>query len=468
MQPENPIGVIETATAVRSGQSTARGQVEAALRRLAAAQPHLHAFEQVRAEAALSEADLIDDGGPGSDGPLAGVPVAVKAESAVAGLVTTYGGRGNTTPAVADSEAVRRLRAAGAVVLGTTAMPEFGQFPFTESSAHGAVRNPWRLDRSTGGSSGGSAAAVAAGVIPLATGGDGGGSLRIPAACCGLVGVKPMRGRVSTAPHPALWGTLGTVGGLTRSAADAALLYDVLRGTVATDRFHAPQPAEPFTDRVARGPGRLRIGWLTRSSLPPVRTDPEVAAAVREIAGLLVDLGHDVVEINERWPDVTASFTPQFYAAVRECMGLVEHPDRLEWRTLSTARTGVWARGPALRAALALGERLTHRIGDDWAAYDMILSPTIASRTPALGRLDGVGSTHALVRAVPMVAFTVLANVTGWPAVSFPAGADSDGLPIGAQLSTVRHDEGALLAVVADVERARPWPLTAPLGDLTS
>jgi amidase len=439
--------------AISTGTRTAREAVEEALGRIAE-NAHLNAFEQVRTDAALAEADALDAGGPGSDGPLAGVPIAVKAENDIAGMVTTYGGRSNTTPAAADSEIVRRLRAAGAVVVGTTVMPEFGQFPFSESAANGQVRNPWQLTHSTGGSSGGSAAAVAAGVVPVAVGGDGGGSIRIPSACCGLVGLKPTRGRVSTAPNPTLWGSLGVVGVLTANAADAALVYDVIAGNTSTDRYTLPAPEVSFSEQLAAGPGRLRISLITKPAPGPTRVDPEVTAAVKNLAEQLTALGHDVDEDAGSWPDATASFVPQFFNAIREEAKLMEHPDRLEWRSRSTARMGVWAQGGVLRAAVREGTRLKERFEQRFASYDVVLSPTLACRTPLLGQLDGSGSLHSLIRSMPMVAFTALANVTGHPAVSVPAGVDSEGLPIGAQLMAPGPHEGLLLSLVNQLETA--------------
>ncbi|HNO40228.1 MAG TPA: amidase family protein [Marmoricola sp.] len=439
------------ATPSESPTRTARQSVEAAVVHIRE-NAQLNAFEQVCSDTALADADALDAGGPGSDGPLAGIPVAVKAENDVAGLVTTYGGRSNSTPAAADSEIVRRLRAAGAVVVGTTVMPEFGQFPFSESAANGQVRNPWQPTHSTGGSSGGSAAAVAAGIVPIAVGGDGGGSIRIPASCCGLVGLKPARGRVSTAPNPTLWGALGPLGVLTADARTAALAYDVIRGNTPTDRYTLPAPELSFTDQVSQEPGRLRIALVTRPAPGPVRVDREVLAAVNTIAQRLRDLGHEVVEEGGSWPDATASFVPQFFHAIREEAALMEHPERLEWRTRSTARLGVWARPGILRAALREGERLTGRVERRFAAYDLVLSPTLACRTPRLGQLDATGSVHALLRSMPMIAFTTLANVTGHPAISVPAGVDRDGLPIGAQLMALAPEEGRLLAVAAQLE----------------
>lgn len=450
---------LETAEAVRASRVTARAVVEAALARIAELDPLLNAFDVVRTREALAEADALDAGGPGHDGPLAGVPVGIKAEQPVAGLVTTYGGRGNSTPATADAEVVRRLRAAGAIVVGTTNMPEFGQFPFTEGAAWGVTRNPWDLARSPGGSSGGSAAAVASGMVPVAIGGDGGGSIRVPAGCCGLVGLKPVRGRVSAAPKTDLWGALGTIGPLTRTVADTAVVYDVISGSLPTDRYAAPPPAEPFAAAAAHEPRPLRIGWIVRAAAQQgVRVDPEVAKAVVAAAQVLAGAGHTVEPLSGRWPDASPSFVPQFYAAVRDCTKLVEHRARLEWRTRSTARTGAWARGPVLAAAVRAGDRLRDLVERRWSGYDVVLSPTIACRTPRLGRLDATGSMHALQRSLPMVAFTALANVTGHPAMSVPAGSGRDGLPIGVQLTPVGQDEGLLLSVAAQLERLHPWP----------
>lgn len=450
---------LETAAAVRAGRVTARCVTAAALARIADLDPLLNAFDVVRRHEALTEAGALDAGGPGHDGPLAGVPVAIKAEQPVAGLVTTYGGRGNSTPAAADAEVVRRLRAAGAIVVGTTNMPEFGQFPFTEGASWGATRNPWDTSRSTGGSSGGSAAAVASGMVPVAIGGDGGGSIRVPAACCGLVGLKPVRGRVSAAPLAALWGALGTIGPLTRTVADTAAVYDVISGSLPSDRYAAPPPTEPFATAATREPGPLRIGWLTSPAAQHgIRVDHEVAAAVEGTADRLAGAGHTVERLPGHFPETSRDLMPQFYAAIRDCVDLVEHPDRLERRTRSTARMGTLARGPVREAAVRGSERMRRRIEERWGAYDAVLVPTMACRVPPLGRLDAIGSNHALLRSVPMVTFTGLANITGHPAISIPGGRDGDGLPIGVQLLTTRHDEGLLLSLAAQLERLRPWP----------
>ena len=315
-------------------------------------------------------------------GPLHGVPVAIKEELDVAGCVTTYGGRANTRPATADSEVVRRLRAAGAVVVGKTAMPEFGSFPFTESEHTGYTLNPWDESRSPGGSSGGTAVAVATGMVPVGLGGDGGGSIRVPSAFTGIFGLKPQRGRVTTAPHPHLWWKLGVVGPLTRSVADSALVYDVIRGNLPTDLYRAGGDAS-FVAAAAREPGRLRIGWSVKVPDLGVRNDPVHVDAVRETARLLTDLGHDVREVDPHYPDPTLAFVPQFFAGIRTEADEVDHFDRLERRTRQTYRLGSWVtprvRDAALRRTEAYSARL-NRVFDD---LDVLLTPVTAHRPPS-------------------------------------------------------------------------------------
>src|SRR5680860_434538 len=312
-------GVAVQAQRIRGGDVSSREITDALLDRVVTYDRRLNAFSVVMAEQARADADARDEAGARGDelGPLHGVPVAIKEGLDVAGQVTTFVGRSNSTPAPADAEVVRRLRAAGAVIIGKTAMPEFGQWPFTESIAHGLTRNPWDTDKSTGGSSGGSAAAVAAGLVPAALGGDGGGSIRIPAACCGLFGLKPQRGRVSSSPMPHLWWALGTCGPLTRTVLDSALIYDVIAGATATDRFRARDLETSFVQAVHAPWRPLRIAWSTKAVTLGVRPDAEHVEAVRATATLLEDLGHHVDEVDPGYPDPTAAFVPQFFGGVR-------------------------------------------------------------------------------------------------------------------------------------------------------
>ncbi|WP_246360437.1 amidase family protein, partial [Nocardioides massiliensis] len=298
---------------------------------------------------------------------------------------------------------------------------------------------------------------------PVAIGGDGGGSIRIPAACCGIFGLKPQRGRVSSGPNAHLWWALGTVGPLSRTVRDSALVYDAIRGNAPTDVFTAADPAESFSAAADREPGRLRIGWSAKPVSLGVRPDPVNVQALRDTARLLADLGHDVREIDPAYPDPTAAFVPQFLGGVRAEAELVEDTRALERRTHQTLLMGRWATDKVVRGAIRRGEeveRKANRVFDD---VDVLLTPTIACRPPRLGRLDGAGTVRAALRSMPMIAYTALWNVTGNPAASVPVGLGPDGLPLAVQLVGRTGDEGTLLSLSAQVEAAQPFPVP-PLG----
>jgi len=458
-------GVAGQVALVGDGAVSSRELTAACLSRIDALDHRLNAFTNVMRDKALAEADERDALRSRGEalGPLHGVPVAIKEELDVAGEVTTFGGRANKTPAAADSEVVRRLRAAGAVVVGKTAMPEFGQWPFTESAAYGHTRNPWNTSRSTGGSSGGTAAAVASGMVVFGMGGDGGGSIRIPSACCGLYGLKPQRGRVTAAPMQHLWWALGTTGPLTRSVVDSALVYDVIRGSVAGDRFKATDPGTTFVE-AARAPVRpLRIAWSTKPATLGVRPHPENVRAVADTAALLESLGHHVEEVDPGYPDTTAAFVPQFFGGVRAEADQVEQRERLERRTRETVRLGAWVRPRAVEWAMRQGEKVAAKANRVFDSHDLLLTPVIAPRPPQVGVLDGVGTLGAALRSMPMIAYTALWNVTGNPAASVPAGFGSDGLPLAVQLVGRTDDEPTILAVSAQLEQARPWAAERPV-----
>jgi amidase len=347
------------------------------------------------------------------------------------------------------------------VIVGKTTMPEFGAFPFTESVSRGHTRNPWDRTRTPGGSSGGTAVAVAAGMVPAGLGGDGGGSIRIPSATCGLFGLKPQRGRVTTAPHPHRWWALGTLGPLTRSVLDSAIVYDVVRGGAPGDH-HAAGGDESFVDAARREPGRLRIGWSVRPVVRGVRPDPVHVRAVEDTARLLSDLGHDVREVDPRYPDPTAAFVPQFLGGIRAEAALVEHPERLERRTRETCRLGAWVTPRVLERAARETERVSVKANRVFDAVDVLLTPATAHRPSRLGRLDGVGTVRASLRALPSIAYAVLWNVAGNPAAAVPCGLAADGLPVGVQLVGRTDDEATLFSLSAQLEQARPWPLMAP------
>lgn len=455
-------GLATQAHMIASGEISSHELTETVLARITRLNPALNAFRTVLTDAALAEAKQCDDVPAAERGPLHGVPIAIKDEVDVAGEVTTFGGLANRTPAAADAEVVRRLRAAGAVIVGKTLMPEFGQWPFTESAAFGATRNPWDTTRTPGGSSGGSAAAVAAGMIAAALGGDGGGSIRIPSACCGLFGLKPQRGRVSTAPHSDLWLTLGTAGPLTRSVADSALFYDAIRGSTDADRWHAEEPSMSFAEAAATPPGRLRIGYSTKPAVRGLRPHPEHVDAVTRTAALLRDLGHHVREVDPRYPDPSAVFTPQFYGGVRDEATLVERPELLERRTKQTLALARLMPERAIQWAIGNTERFAATANRVFDHIDLLLTPAIAHRPRRIGALDGANSITAQLRSLPMIAYTALWNVAGNPAAAVPAGFGSDGLPLSVQLVGRQHDEPTILQAAAQLETARPWAERRP------
>ena len=439
--------------------------VDETLLRIVERDPGIRAFtvvlaDQARTEAAERDASLTRGETPG---PLHGVPVAIKEEIDVAGCVTTFGGRGNSTPATADSEVVRRLRTAGAVIVGKTAMPEFGAWPYTESEAHGITHNPWSPGHTPGGSSGGTAAAVAAGMVPVGLGGDGGGSIRIPSAFCGLFGLKPQRGRVTYAPMEHLWWALGTVGPLARSVLDAAIVYDAVRGNVPTDLYRAGETGS-FVDAARTEPGRLRIGWSTRPVTAGVKPDRSHVSAVEDTAALLEGLGHEVFEIDPRYPDPTRAFVPQFFAGIRDESDAVEHYDRLERRTREVYRLSSWVTPKVVRYALKETERLSRKANRVFERCDVLLTPATAHRPPDVGILDGIGAIRASLRAMPAIAYAAIWNLAGNPAAAVPAGIGADGLPLSVQLVGRTDAETTLISLSAQIEAARPWELTAPVG----
>lgn len=459
-------GVTETARLVASGQLTARAVTDAALARIAARNQPLNAISRLLAEESRAEADARDAAHEaGAElGPLHGVPVVVKEEIPVSGCVTTFGGEGNSTPAAEDGEVVKRLRAAGAVVVATTTMPEFGAWPYTESVSRGITHNPWNAARTPGGSSGGTAAAVSSGMVPVGMGGDGGGSIRIPSACCGLFGLKPQRGRVTSAPMGDLWFALGTAGPLARTVLDSALVYDVIRGNVPGDRFTAGETGS-FAEAARREPGRLRIGWSTKPVTLGVRPDPRHVRAVEDTARLLSDLGHDVRQVDPHYPDPTAAFVPQFLGGIRAEADAVEHYERLERRTRETYRLGSWVTPKVLDLALKQTEAVSRKANRVFDDVDVLLTPATAHRPPRVGVLDNCGTVRSALKALPAIAYAALWNVAGNPAAAVPCGLADDGLPLAVQLVGRTDEETTLLSLSAQVERARPWPLVAPVAE---
>ena len=463
-----PVG--ELAALVRGGTLSARELVDASLTRIDALQPALNAFVDVDHEGARAAADAI---GPGDPRPFAGVPIAIKNNRAVAGLRLTIGSAlfGDFRPQY-DHNTVARLRAAGFVVVGTTALPEWGILPTSEAVRFGPTRNPWDLERTPGGSSGGSAAAVAAGMVPIAHANDGGGSTRIPAACCGLVGLKPQRGRISMAPEVGEQ-FLVQDGVLSRTVAETAALLDILAGPVVGDASWAAPPAEPFATAAARTPGRLRIGLTTQSPLPDAPVDPACARAAHDAGALLESLGHEVVEVDAPWtqPEILRLFTTLFGPAVCSTIAfgallagrepVAEDMEPLSWWMWETCRQIDSV--AAVMATLQL-QGLARGIVRWSVAYDAILTPALAEAPVALGTIDSTApdAQAAFARSGRFTPFTALSNVTGQPAIALPLFQRAGGLPLAVQLIGRPAEEGALLALAAQLESARPWAQRHP------
>ena len=446
---------IEQARLIRSGELSSTELVQLYLERIDELDPELNAFVTVCGEEALADARESDsrDG----DAPFRGVPIAIKDLTPTAGIRTTFSCRGfaDNVPDF-DTAVVRRIREAGFVVVGKTNTPEFGTTAFTESELNGATRNPWNRELTPGGSSGGAAAAVAAGLVPLAHGSDGGGSIRIPASCCGLFGLKPSRGRVSSAPFPSLEG-LSTAGPISRSVADAAALLDVLAGYEPGDPWWTPPPEQPFADEVRAEPGRLRVGV---TSDPPVAASvhPDCSAALGAAAALLGDLGHEVADASPPWaePGLIEAFITVWQ--VGPTLYPVD-PDTLTPLNRELADLARATPAAEYAAAVAYLQTAARRIVSSWKQFDVVLTPTLALPPVPIGwQLEGAsGALDQLRRNTEFTPFTAVANLTGLPAMTLPLYWSSDGLPIGVQVFGAPAGEARLIRLGAQLEEARPW-----------
>jgi amidase len=461
--------VPELASLVRGGELAAREVVSAALARIDDLDERVNAFVEVDAERALEAADAIE---PGDERPFAGVPIAIKSNIPVSGLCMNFGSKFLSGHRPGHSAyMVRRLRDAGFVVVGTTNMPEFGLLPTTEPRHSGATRNPWDLERTPGGSSGGSAAAVAAGMLPVAHGNDGAGSIRIPAACCGLVGLKPSRGRVSRGPDLGD-SFLACDGVLTRTVSETAALLDVLAGYEVGDATWAPRPVEPYATSIRRDPGRLRVAMTADNALD-ADVDPACARGMRETGELLSSLGHEVVEAAPSLPgrDTLRIFTAVFGPAISLGVAYGEMlagrpPEEDEIEPLSRALSDM-SRGMTsveYLAALAQLQALARGVVAFFAEYNVLLTPALAERPLPIGDCNGLGDEPwaDLERSGRFTPFTSLYNVTGQPAISVPLGFGDDGLPTAAQLVAKPLGEDTLLQVAAQMEAAVGRPAQVP------
>jgi len=450
---------LELAARVRAREVSPAELVDLYLARIERLDPQLNAFVTVDADGAraAAAAELT--------GPFAGVPLPIKDLNETAGLRTTYSCKAfaGYVPDF-DAAVVRRIRDAGFVVLGKTNTPEFGTLGITESELNGDCRNPWDPTRTPGGSSGGAAAAVASGMAPAAHASDGGGSIRIPASCCGLVGLKPSRGRVSPAPYGSGSLGLGTSGALTRTVRDTAALLDVVAGNEPGDFYVAPAPERPFLAEADLPPGHLRIA-LTLDPPAQIPVDPVCAAAARDAAELLAGLGHDVVEQTPPWRSDELMLHFIRVWQVGPAVAGVDDLSLLEPINRALAEDAHATPSHAHAAAVLELQAIVRRVVAFWEGVDVVLTPTLALPPVPIGWTyeDTGGDPHlAFARQTLFTPFTPLVNVTGQPAVSLPLHRSPDGLPVGVQLIGRPFAEATLIRLAAQLEEARPWAHRRP------
>jgi amidase len=452
-------GVARQAEMVRAGEVSPRELVTLYLERIARIDPELNAFRVVRNERALAEADeAASRRASGEDAPLLGVPIAIKDTQDVAGEVTTLGTGCVDEPAREDSEVVKRLRAAGAVVIGKTNLPELAFAMFTESPTWGITRNPWDPTRVPGGSSGGSAAAVAAGLAPAASASDGAGSIRLPAACCSLFGLKPQRGRVPLDPLVEHWHGMSVNGYVTRSVLDTAILLDVTAGGGLTAR-QPPPPRRPFADAARTSPGKLRVAVSAKvaRALAPPMLDERCRAALEEMADVLRSLGHRVVRRDPAYRGIGNQVSVLYMRGIADDARALPHPERLGRHTRQLARLGALYPDAAVRRAKALIPRYAARINAIFDDCDVLVTPTIGEPPVPVNKWGSRRGLWTLTGMTRRTGHTPPWNYLGNPAAAVPAGFTEDGLPLSVQLVGRPGDEETLLSLAAQIEAERPW-----------
>jgi amidase len=445
---------LELAARIRAREISSAELVQVYLERIARLDPQLSSYVTV-----------VEQPEPPRDGPLHGVPIPIKDLTETAGIRTTFSSKAfaDYVPE-ADSAVVRKIRDAGFVVLGKTNAPEFGTIAMTESELNGDCRNPWDTERTPGGSSGGAAAAVAAGLAPIAHGTDGGGSIRIPASCCGLFGIKPSRGRVS--PAPFVSGSLGlsTSGPIARTVRDAAALLDAITGNEPGDGYLAAPPERPFLAEADLEPGRLRIAMTTEPP-SPVPVDPTCAAAARAAAELLTELGHDVVELTPPWQ--TDEMIVHFIRVwqVGPATSGVDDLSLLEPINRMLAEDARATPSPQHASSIMQLQQIARRVVAFWNDVDVVVTPTLALPPVPIGWTwaDADGDPYrAFASQTLFTPFTPLVNVTGQPAMSVPLHWSDAGLPLGVQFIGRPLAEATLIRLAAQLELARPWAERRP------
>jgi amidase len=452
---------LEQARLIRDGDVSPVELVELYLERIDRLNPQLAAYLTVASEFARDGAARAEKTrrGDGTDAPFHGVPISIKDLNDTAGIRTTAG-----TAAWADrvpehdDEVVARIKRAGFVILGKTNTPEFGPLNVSETLAYPPGRNPWDPTRSCGGSSGGAAAALAAGLCPISQGSDGGGSIRNPSAWCGTFGIKPSRGRVSDAPrsmqHFSINGPMG------RTVADTAALLDVMAGYAVGDTYFAPPPTRPFVDEARRPAGRLRVAWHPHPGVEAGAIAPAHRRACEDAAKLLEDLGHEVVPADPPAFDADLLVRTSLIFAANHAARAEQYPplDTIAPWNRTMIEMGRTVSATDYVAAMHAVEATARRVVAFFDDFDVLLTPTVAQPPPAVGALQFADDFLAKVPELfALTPFTAMWNLTGQPAVSIPFGFDDDGLPVAVQLVGRPADEATLIRVSAQVETARPW-----------
>ena len=463
-------GAARLAEMLREKKVSSRELTELFLERIERLDPGLNAFRIVYAESVLAEADAADKelaSGRGEDRALLGVPAAIKDDwdERVAGDITTHGTAAFGEVADQDSELVARLRRSGAVVIGRTHLPELAIHGYTESQTFGITRNPWNVERTTGGSSGGSAAAVAAGLVPIAHASDGAGSIRYPAAHCGLFGLKPQRDRVPINP-PGHWLGMSVNGCVSRTVADTGLFLDAVTAGEPWSDAAPPAPARSFSDAASTPPDRLRIALALkppRAALP-ARLAEESRRVTEEMGEMLSSLGHEVEVREPDWGWIGNQITPRYMAGIADDIEAAPHPEKLEPLTRGYGRIAkVAAPGWAVRRSLKLEGRHRARVGGVFADHDVLLTPMTAGGAAfEHGRFSKRGALRCLIGESSFYPYAVPWNYLGQPAASVPAGLNPEGLPLAVQLVGRANDEATLLSLAAQIEAERPWALRKP------
>jgi len=452
-------GAARQAEMVRAGEVSPTELVAMYLERIARLDPQLNAFRVVLAERAMLEAEQAEARiKAGEERPLLGVPIALKDSVDLAGELTTYGTDGFPEPATADSEMVRRLREAGAIVVGKTHLPELAICGFTESATWGVSRNPWNPQRTPGGSSGGSAAAVAAGLVPVASASDGAGSTRIPAACCGLFGLKPQRGRISLAPDLENWNGLSVNGCVSRTVLDTALWLDIAAGG-SQEPGAPPPPQRSFVEAAKSAPGKLRVAFSTRApraAAPPLITE-EARGAVSATAEVLRSLGHEASERSPAWGNLGNNASPRYLRGIAEDFARVPEPERLERRTRGFARLGSLVPDRLFELARRNAVEDASRLNAIFDEHDVLITPVMGGTALPVRRWEGRGALSTTLGMSRFYPYTIPWNHVGNPAMSVPSGFAADGMPLSVQIVGRPGDEETLLSLAAQLEAERPW-----------